>query len=72
MSEGFCLIMKKNKKLSKRFLILDGTDLNCYKDKDKKSKIFFHTLVGSFVSSYDSEKLNVSSNRGSRHFSIEK
>jgi hypothetical protein len=59
-SEGYCLIIKKNKKLTKRFLYLEGTDLYCYKEKDKKTKLFYHTLVGTLLSALDSEKITVS------------
>jgi hypothetical protein len=52
--------MKKNKKLTKRFLYLEGTDLYCYKEKDKKTKVFFHTLVGTLLSALDSEIITVS------------
>jgi hypothetical protein len=59
LNEGYCLIMKKNKKLTKRFLCLEGTDLYCYKEKDKKTKLFYHTLVGTLLSSLDSENIRV-------------
>jgi hypothetical protein len=64
--------MKKNKKLTKRFLCLDGTDLYCYKDKDKKIKLFYHTLVGALISPLELENLIVTKNQGSNHFHIEK
>jgi hypothetical protein len=64
--------MKKNKKLTKRFLCLEGTDLYCFKEKDKKTKLFYHTLVGTLISSLDSENIKVTQNRGSSHFQIEK
>ena len=71
IAEGYCLIMKKNKKLTKRFLCLDGTDLYCYKENDKKTKLFYHTLVGALLSPLELENIKVTLNQGSNHFLIE-
>jgi hypothetical protein len=42
-------LLKKNKKLGKRYLVLEGTDLYCYKEKEKTNVIFMHVLSGVFI-----------------------
>jgi hypothetical protein len=46
VKEGYVFLLKKNKKLGKRYLKIDGSDLYCYKEKELSSLVFMHVLSG--------------------------
>ena len=52
------MLMKKNRKIAKRYLLLKGTDLYCYKDHNQFQLIFMHTLVGCFIEIYGTQTFN--------------
>ncbi len=51
---GPVLIMKNDRKFSRKYLDLQGSDLICYKAKNKRENItFLHCLIGVYISKLD-------------------
>jgi len=47
-------------RVSKKYLVLDGSELQCFKKLDKSQLIFFHTLPGCFIKKMEPEYISVS------------
>ena len=55
---GIVMLMKRNRKIAKRFLILKGTDLYCFKDQTEQDLVFMNTIVGCFLEAFGSQHFN--------------
>jgi cystathionine beta-lyase family protein involved in aluminum resistance len=52
--QGPVLLMKSSKKVTRKYLDLQGADLICYKARNKREPIIFlHNLVGTFIEKLD-------------------
>lgn len=50
VKEGYLYLKRNNGEVSKKYFVLDGSDLYCYNRRGEEHKlIFMHSLVSSFI-----------------------
>lgn len=55
--KDYLLLKKSNGKFGRKFMVLENSDLFCYKKRDCKKLLFVHSLVGAFIDDITSTEL---------------